>query len=259
VELDFVRYELVTAYNFAESWDAWLRMPYDVKERRASVELIDPATANEIAAMQRRLDLHHPTETLEGFSDFSLLFAKKRKGMFRDGDTLAIALGTTIPVGNTEDNPFVLGDAGLPHEHIQFGTGTFDPLLEFYYFTPVSDRVTVSANLLGKFPLYENGKGYRGPGEFSSGLSLAVAPTDRLSLRIGWSFFYQSYAQWDGERDINSGLISNGAVGGASYKISDGVYLSFDARVPVSQETLSDSGDNFELGTITQLGLSYSF
>jgi hypothetical protein len=259
VELDFVRYELVTAYNFANNWDAWLRVPYDVKERTANVELVDPATPAEVAAMQRNLDLHHPTETLEGFSDLSLLFARKEKDTFRQGDILAVAFGTSIPVGKTEENPYVLGDAGLPHEHIQFGTGTFDPLLELYYFAPISGRVSASANALGKFPLYENDKGYQGPVEVSSGLSLAVAPTERLSLRAGWSFYYQSYAHWDGERDINSGLISHGAVGGASYKVSDGVYLSLDVRVPVSQETLSDDGDTFEQGTVAQFGLSYSF
>lgn len=254
-----MRYELVSAYSFAESWDAWLRAPYDVKERTANVELVDPATPAEVAAMQRNLDIHHPTETLEGFSDFSLLLAKKTEDTLRDGDLLAVAFGTSIPVGKTEENPYVLGDSGLPHEHIQFGTGSFDPLLEFYYFAPVSGRVSMSANALGKFPLYENDKGYQGPVEVSSGLSLAVAPTDRLSLRVGWSFFYQGYAQWDGTRDINSGLLSHGAVGGASYKVADGTYLSFDVRVPVSQETLSDDGDTFELGTVAQLGLSYSF
>lgn len=153
----------------------------------------------------------------------------------------------------------MLGDAGLPHEHIQFGTGTFDPLLELYYFTPISDRVRASVNALAKLPLYENGKGYQGPVEVSSGLSLTVAPTERFSLRVGWSFYYQNAARWNGERDINSGLISHGAVGGLSYKVSDSAYLSFDLRVPVSQKTLSDDGDTFEQGTVAQLGLSYSF
>lgn len=259
VELAFVRYELVVAYDLAVDWDAWLRVPYDVKERTASVELIDPATPDEVAAMQRNLDLHHPTETLEGFSDFSLLFARKEGDLLRHGDILAAAVGTSIPVGRTEEDPYVLGDAGLPHEHIQFGTGTFDPLLEFYYFTPISGRLSASANVLGKFPLNENAKDYRGPVEVSSGLSVALSPTDRLSLRAGWSFYYQGYAHWSGDRDINSGLISNGVVGGASYKLAEGVYLGFDVRVPVSQETLSDDGDTFEQGTVAQLGLSISF
>ena len=259
VELDFVRYELVAAYSFAEAWDAWLRIPYDVKERSASVELVDPATPTEVAAMQRNLDLHHPSETLEGFSDFSLLVARKEQGVLRHGDILAVAVGSSIPVGRTEEDPYALGDAGLPHEHIQFGTGTFDPLLEIYYFTPISERLSVSANALGKFPLYENDKGYQGPAEVSSGVTLALTPTDRLSLRAGWSFYYQGYAHWNGDRDINSGLISNGVVGGASYKVTDGMYLSLDVRIPVSQQTLSDDGDTFEQGTVAQFGLSYSF
>jgi hypothetical protein len=37
------------------------------------------------------------------------------------------------------------------------------------------------------------------------------------------------------------------------------MYLSLDVRVPISQRTLSNSGDTFEQGTVTQLGLSYSF
>ena len=31
----------------------------------------------------------------------------------------------TLPLGRTVEDPFALGDMGLPHEHSQFGTGTF--------------------------------------------------------------------------------------------------------------------------------------
>lgn len=259
VELDFVRYELTAAYSLAESWDALLRIPYDVKKRSARVEVVDPATRDEVAAMQRNLDLHHPSETLEGFSDFSLLVARKETGLFRDGDIFAAAAGTSIPAGRTEEDPYALGESGLPHEHIQFGTGTFAPLLEVSYFTPLSGRLGVSVNALGKFPLYENDKGYQGPVEVSSGATLALAATDRLSVRAGWSFYYQGYAHWNGDRDINTGLVSNGAVGGASYRVSDGAYLNLDVRVPVSQQTHSDESDTFEEGMVVQLALSYSF
>ena len=259
VGLDFLRLELVVTYDFSESWSAWLRVPYDVKQRTADIMLIDPATPSEIAAMQRNLELHHPTETLEGFSDFSMLLARKEKDLLRSGDILAAALGTSIPAGRTEEDPFVLGEAGRSHEHIQFGSGTFDPLLELYYFTPIAERVSLLASALGRFPLYENDKGYQGPVEVSSGLSLAFEATRRFSLRAGWSFQYQGYAQWDGERDINSGIVSNAAVGGGTFKISDGLFLSLDARIPVSQEVLSDDGDTFEQGPVAQVGVSYSF
>ena len=259
VELDFLRLELVVTYSISESWDAWLRAPYDVKERRAEIKLVDPATPSEIAAMQRNLEVHHPSKTLEGFSDFSLLLARKEQDLLRSGDILAVALGTSIPVGRTEEDPYELGEAGRAHEHIQFGTGTFDPLLELYYLTPLSERVSLLASALGRFPLYENGKGYQGPVDLSSGLTLAVETTQRLGLRAGWSFLYQGYARWDGERDVNSGIISNAAVVGGTYEVSEGLYLSLDARLPVSQEVLSDKGDTFEQGPVAQFGVSYSF
>jgi len=260
VELGIVRHELVTTYSFAENRDVWLRVPYDVKDRTASLVDIDPAaTPAEITAMQNNLEIHHGTKTLKGFSDFSLLAAEKTWDVLREGDILAVAVGTSIPVGKTEDDPYVLGEAGLPHEHIQFGSGSFDPLLEVYYFSPVAEGVHFSGSVLGKFPLYENSKGYRAPVQLSSTLSLALTPTDQLNLHAGWSFYYESYAHWDGKRDINSGITTNAAVGGASYMLSDDVYVSLDIRVPISQNTRSDDGDTFEQGTVAQLGLSYSF
>ena len=36
---------------------------------------------------------------------------------------------TGLPLGSTEEDPFARGRAGLPHQHIQFGTGTFYPVL----------------------------------------------------------------------------------------------------------------------------------
>jgi hypothetical protein len=30
----------------------------------------------------------------------------------------------SLPIGKTEENPFELGDRGLSHQHIQFGSGT---------------------------------------------------------------------------------------------------------------------------------------
>jgi len=259
VELDFVRLELVAAYSLTERWDAWLRVPYDVKDRTASIELVDPATPDEVAAMQRNLDIHHPSETLEGFSDLSLLLAWRRAAWLREGDLFTLALGTSLPVGRTEEDPYELGDAGLPHEHVQFGTGTFDPLVELYYYGPMSDRLGALVSLTGRLPLYENDKGYQGPVEVSSNLSLALEPVERLSLRTGLSLFYQGYAHWDGDRDVNTGLYSSGVVAGASYRLTDAVDLSLDARVPLTQETLSDDGDTFEQGTVLQLGLSWSF
>ncbi|MBV1929908.1 MAG: hypothetical protein KUG81_10415 [Gammaproteobacteria bacterium] len=259
VELDFVRYELVTDYRVSEGLAARLRVPYDVKRRTAEIDVPEGATAAEVEAMKRNLNLHHATQTLEGFSDLSLLVVKETSDVFRAGDSASISLGSSIPVGQTEEDPFTTGASGLAHEHIQFGSGTFDPLFELHYFSPVSARVDASANVIARFPVYESDKHYKGPVEVSSGLIVSIAAQQNLSLRTGWSFFYQDYAHWNGDRDENSGLISNGLVLGASYTLTDGVRLNLDARLPISQRTLSDSGDTFEQGTVAQFGISYSF
>jgi hypothetical protein len=67
-------------------------------------------------------DAHHRNETLAGFGDLWLL---ARWGTVFRGTSVTGRAGTTVPVGRTEDDPFVRGAQGLRHQHIQFGNGTF--------------------------------------------------------------------------------------------------------------------------------------
>jgi hypothetical protein len=70
--------------------------------------------------------IHHRNETLSGLGDpWLLLHGARGLGAW----TVAARGGVSIPLGRTEPNPFELGRRGLPHQHIQFGTGTWDPVL----------------------------------------------------------------------------------------------------------------------------------
>ncbi len=71
--MDFTRIQAQLDYRLTEPWGVTLRLPYDIKDRSASVELVDPATALEQEQMQDFLDLHHPDAVLTGFGDASLL------------------------------------------------------------------------------------------------------------------------------------------------------------------------------------------
>lgn len=258
VQVDLWRAEFVAAYTFAENWDAWLRLPYERKIRTSSIELVDPATAAEQDDMVRNLNIHHPTATLDGVSDASLLAATRKFSVFGDADVLAVAFGLSIPIGKTEENPYTLGSAGLAHQHMQFGTGTFNPLLEAFYVKRLSESTSVSINLVGKAPLYENSKGYKGSAEVSSGVNLLYNIDSDLRARLGWSSFYQGFAQWDGERDPNSGLLSHGVTAGVTYSLTDEWDISLDLRMPVSQRALTGNGDTYEHGPMLRLGLSRS-
>lgn len=249
VSLDFTRIETEVQHTLADGWDVWLRVPYDIKDQSVSIELVDPATQAEQEAMERNSFIHHRDDTYRGISDLKLLGAHWRSSAFRSGDAFELALGTSIPVGKTEPDPIMAGDAGEEHLHIQFGSGTFDPLLELYYATAVSSGIVLRGFGLGRFPFYQNDKTYRGPIEVSSGLSIEQHDVfATISLRAVYSFFYQGYAYWDGERDPNTGLLSNSVVLGATSDVGWRTSLGVAVRYPFAQRTLSSEGDTFEQG-----------
>lgn len=68
-------------------------------------------------------DTHHRNETLSGVGDPQLALVAGNPGTRW---SRGARLGVFLPLGRTEDNPFDRGRRGLPHQHIQFGTGTFD-------------------------------------------------------------------------------------------------------------------------------------
>ncbi len=259
VSLDFTRLEFEYDYTFKDNWDLWFRLPYEIKRRRASIGLLAPASAAEEEAMERNKGIHHDNETLTGPSDFKLLVAHRKLKLLREGDGLDIAFGTSLPTGATQKDPFKAAAAGLEHEHIQFGTGTFDPLIELYYTAPLSASFTLGAFGVGRFPLYENSKTYQGPMEVTSGVTLLYGVNSRVILQSSLTGYYQGFAHWDGVRDINSGLRSlNGRIG-ATFITKRGTALGLAIRQPIAQETLDKEGDTFEQGPSFLFYVSHSF
>ncbi|MDA1142347.1 MAG: hypothetical protein O3B01_27610 [Planctomycetota bacterium] len=258
VSLDVTRIGTELEYTFRDNWDIWLRIPYELKDRHARVGLVDPASPDQQAAMQRNLDLHHRNQKLEGFGDLKLLLAHRMTGVFRDRDSLDFAFGSSLPTGDTESDPFKAADAGQAHEHTQFGSGTFDPLMEIYYSSPVSESLKVGGFATGRFPFYENSNSYRGPIEITGGPQASYKLTKWLNVQASVSVFYQDYAYWSGERDINSGLLGTNATAGASIKISK-TTLNLGVRFPVTQEALSDQGDSFEQGPTILFSVFHAF
>ncbi len=247
VSLDYLRSELELEYAFQDRWVLLFRVPYDIKDQRSAVGFVEPASEQEKEAMRSNMNIHHRDETYRGLSDLMLLATHNRVGLFREGDSLKIAAGTTLPVGKTEEDPYKLGDKGLKHLHVQFGTGTFDPLLELNYRMPLARDFSLGAYALGRFPLYENGKTYQGPVEMTSGLILGYRLNNRLLLHLNATAYYQNFAYWAGEQDINSGLFATSGMLGIAIKAWEGTTLSLDVRYPLSQRTLSE-GDTFEQG-----------
>ena len=259
VSLDLLRVEFEVQYTFLDHWDFVFQAPHDIKDQSSAVGFVDPATPEEKEAMLRNMELHHRTESYREFSDLRALVAYRDYDLLRQGDSFRIAFGTSLPVGQTEEDPFKLGDEGEEHLHIQFGTGTFDPLLELYYQLPLAGKLSLGAYTLGRFPLYENSKTYQGPVEVSAGASLGYFIGTRFFVHADGSFFYQSHAQWDGQDDINSGLRATNALVGLSVNVSENTTLGMDFLYPISQSTLDSEGDAFERGNTFLFRISRSF
>ena len=255
VLLDYLRLELELEYNFKDQWGLMLRVPYDIKNQKATVGFIEPISEEEREAIFRNRDIHHRTETYRGLSDFNLLANYRKRALFRESDFFKISFGATLPTGKTEEDPYRLGDAGLKHLHIQFGTGTFDPLLEVNYSTPLAGEFSLGAYALGRFPFYENRRTYRGPIEITSGATLGYRVSDRLFLHLNGTAYYQGFAYWDGDKDINSGLVATSAMFGVAIKTWKDASLGLDVRYPIGQRTLSQ-GDVFEQGPTVLLRIS---
>ncbi len=264
VEMSVVRFDVGLRYQVDSRFRLEAVVPYEIKNQDASIggieDITDPETRRKILLYQQ---IHHRDATYQGFSDLDLLLAYSQHGLFQEHDMFTAKFGTTIPVGKTEEDPWILGDNGLEHLHLQFGTGTFNPIADLHYSFPVYGGLRANASIRSKVPFYENSKTFKGSWEvtYTGGFNYQVA--DWLSLHSSYLGLYQSYAHWDGEIDINTGLRFSMVSLGSSIATPYNVPLSITLMLPIQQETLWDDSqqgsDAFELGYLVSVTANYSF
>ncbi|PCH65716.1 MAG: hypothetical protein COC01_09350, partial [Bacteroidetes bacterium] len=257
VELSFYRIPLNLEYTFVKNWSAWLHIPYDIKVQKANVEFVEPVSLYESTAILRNRDIHHRNENYKGFSDAKFLISHRLTNVVNKKDRLDIAIGTSLPLGKTEGNPLKAADDGEKHLHIQFGTGTFNPLLELHYSAAVNNKTTLSIFTINKLPFYENKKNYRGPIETTSGLGLSYSISKQLTFRGNFSQLFMSHAFWDDVVDPNSGLFALNGMLGATHNLKNGLMISPMFRFPIYQRTLTSEGDTFKFGPTFLLNVSF--
>ncbi len=270
VTLNIFRVDVGLKYHLRPRWRLEANVSYETKTQEATIEEIKQVSPAQREAILHNQNNHHRSETYTGPTDMNVLLGHQVQGLFRENDFLLGRIGTTIPLGKTEEDPWKLGDAGLEHLHIQFGTGTFNPIADVRYSLPVYGGVAADVSLRGKLPFYENSKTYRGSREVTYTAGLNYRLNAWLSLRTSYLGFYQSYAYWAGERDINTGLRFSMASVGASVVTPYNIPLSITFVLPLQQETLYDDSnafvddryeesDAFELGPLVSLTVSYPF
>jgi hypothetical protein len=200
-------------------------------------------------------ELHHRNETLVGLTDPWLsLRAAQQLGPW----SFAFRAGLTLPVGRTVPNPFALARAGKVHEHIQFGTGTVDPLAEVELRRAIG-RFTVSADALAKASLYQNPNGYRAGGQLAVALrAWSDLWTKRLNFMLGLTLHNEQPETWEGleESEGNLGRTDLLLDTSISVRLPRAVYLSLAARLPVFTVA---AGEQLATPAILEMGVTRSF
>lgn len=221
-----------------------------------SVEMQLPLKLSRTTVQYRRLDgtvfepdyvnIHHRNETLFGIGDPWV----SGRIHWRIGSLqLAGRVGVSLPLGTTEENPFALGRAGLEHQHIQFGTGTFNPLLALEGDYPVG-RLTLRGYAQAQLVLYENAKGFRSGDRYGGGVSGEGVVIGGLRASASVDVISEQPERWDGSVQQDGNLGRTDLLVGISvaYPVGD-FRLRGEAKVPVYQKVI-ESGDH-EGGQLT--------
>ena len=152
--------------------------------------------------------------------------------------------GVGLPIGSTEEDPFVRGRAGLPHQHIQFGTGTFYPVLA------VDAGLALGPARLSGYAqtllfLYENKPGYHAGNRFMTGLSGDYEVVKNFRVGVGGDVISEQPERWGGvvQQDGNVGRTDFLAGGTVSYTFGK-VTASLAVKVPVYQHFIQTSHDH---------------
>ncbi len=226
------------------------------------VELQAPIRLVRTTIQFRRLDgtpfapdyvnIHHRDETLFGIADPWLL--GRATGAIGDL-RITTRAGLGLPLGRIEDDPFARGRAGQEHQHIQFGTGTFYPVLALDAGLPLADdRVRLGAYAQTLIFTYRNGRGYHAGNRYIGGVWGDVEViVPKLRLGVAFDVLNEQPERWGGlvQQDGNVGRTDVLAGGGLSYGF--GEYLaSLTIKTPVYQHFIEvDHRHDHDPGQLT--------
>jgi len=250
VRLNLYHLDLFAVYGLGNASQLSLRIPYDVKDQHVRYTTLDGDPY-----VPPYGDIHHRTETLWGVSDADLLFWKAPALLQRPNSGVSIALGTTLPIGKTVPDPVRLGLEGKKHEHLLYGSGTFDPKLLVYAWQRAG-RFLIGEAVDARLPVYESPGGYRPPVNVLWGLGPSLL-LGRWSVSLQYEGQYQSVGKWHGVEDEGTGFVSGGGVLRGTFLVNPkltvfgGLYHELFSH--------GSSGQTFHQGLTVSLGVTRIF
>ena len=195
---------------------------------------------------------HHRNETLIGIADPLVALH-----LAHEGETwiFSTRLGVSIPLGKTEPNPFELGREGLRHQHIQFGTGTFYPVLGASVGRPFGEY-DVHLTGVARLPLSENENGYQAGQRYGALLSAGRGLWTKWQATTEFGYLHERAETWDGvvEEEGNLGRSDLLMSLGLGYELPAGI-LSFNVSFPLWSES---TGEQVDIPLVLALSWEYS-
>ena len=187
-------------------------------------------------------DYHHRNETLNGVGD-PRLFA--HFGGIVGAWSYGARAGVSVPLGRTEPNPFELGRLGLPHQHVQFGTGTWNPM----FFAGVArsfGHVQVEGAGLARLSLYENSHGYRAGNLYNVSVNASRQLIRRWGGYLGLNLTREEAERWSGrlEEEGNLGRRDLSLGAGVGRPVAGLGSLSINALAPLHSEAQGEQAKN---------------
>ncbi len=201
-------------------------------------------------------NIHHRNETLSGVAD-PWVFA--RVAVVRGAWLLGARAGVTLPLGRTEEDPFALGDMGLAHQHIQFGSGIFAPLLGAEVERSFA-RWRLSAWVLTQQALYENAKGYHPGDRYAGGVTASSALNTKLwDFGLGLEGQGETAERWGGVThtdDGNRGRFDLLAGASVTRRLPRDLALTASIKAPLYTHVV---GGQLEYPLLATLGVTATF
>ena len=141
-------------YATDKNWQFSVQIPFQYRKIGISYNLMDGTPYEPSYA-----GIHHRNESLSGIGDVNL---DARYFWKQDNLVFGLSIGSSIPSGKIEEDPYLKGMLGEAHQHFQMGTGTFIPNLtgNLIY---IKDNLGILGSIRADFSLYEN-KLYYAPG-----------------------------------------------------------------------------------------------
>jgi hypothetical protein len=236
--------------GLTESWGVEAQVPFRVT--RTSIRY---ATLDGRAFTPLDPDVHHRNETVAGFGDPWLL---GRFGVSRGKLTLTARAGLSLPLGRTEEDPFALGAAGQPHQHIQLGNGTFDPIVALDASRSMG-RWQITGYGQAQLTLYEGRRGFRAGNRFVTGFQGGARLGEMLAGALGLDLLYDGPERWGGTIQQDGNLGRTELLAGASLTYPFGAtVVSALVRVPVYRDIVSGDEAAGRLSSPVMLSLIVS-